>query len=72
MGAIGATPDWLSDWEYGAAMVWVITEERPTIRLITATYHLTVTRPTAIRLTGFPPGMATPPATRIHLWRHWS
>jgi hypothetical protein len=70
-GAIGATPDWLSDWEYWAVMAWVTTAEDPTIRLITATDHLTVMHPTAIRLTGFPPGMATPPATRIHLWRQW-
>jgi hypothetical protein len=66
-GAIGATPDWLSDWEYWAAMASVTMVGHPIILLTTATGRHTVTRPTAIRLTGFPPGMATPPATRIHL-----
>ena len=70
-GAIGAAPDWVSDWEYWAVTAWVTTAEDPTIRLITATGQRMVTRPMAIRLTGFPPGMATPPVTGIHLWRQW-
>jgi hypothetical protein len=66
---IGAAPDWLSGWEYWEAMAWVTTAEGPTIPLITATGRRMVTHPTATLLTGFPPGMAIPPATRIHLWR---
>ncbi len=70
-GAIGAAPDWLSDWEYWADTVWVTTAEGPTIPLITATGRHMVTHPTATLLTGSLPGMATRPATRIHPWRQW-
>lgn len=69
--AIGTAPDWVSGWEYWAAMDWVTMAEDPTTPLITATGRGTVMRPTAIRLTGFPPGMATTPVTRIRRWRQW-
>ena len=69
-GAIGAAPDWVSDWEYWAVMTWVTTAEGLTIRLITATGRHMVTHPTATLPTGSPPGMAILPATGIP-WRQW-